>query len=323
MLAAWAAVEHNALLIRECEMRSSVRYVLAVLFLGGLAFQTGCQSGGHGAGFLSLIGLSKKPVVISLGVEPGVLNPFANHEKLRKALEDSIGRPVQLRLSFPIQLEPNLELGFYHFAAVTPGDYLAMPKREKFEPIVVSVDESGREARLAVLVVRADSTIQSIEELRGKTLGFGPAEDARTHQAGLALLREHGIEKADLSLGIVPLPGSLKHFPKMRDIAQSVINQSSDAGFIDEAAFEALPETADVEGEPSRDKLRVIGRTVALPGKILIRSPKAEQAIVDQVAQFLLTADQNCPDALKPLFISAFHAPSEEVMAACNGLAGQ
>lgn len=301
-------------------MRSYARHISMLSFIAGLAFQTGCQSGGQGAEFLSLIGLSKKPIAISLGVEPGVLNPFANYEKLRKALEDSVGRPIQLRLALPIQLEPNLELGFYQFAIITPGDYIAMSKRDKFEPVVVSVDESGRDARSALLVVRAGSPIQSIEELRGKTLAFGPAEDARTHQAGLALLRKHGIKKTDLSLEIVPLPGSLKHFPDMRSVAQSVINQSSDAGFIDEAAFEAFDEATDVEGEPARDKLRVIGRTVALPGKILIRSPKTDQAIVDQVAQFLLAADKNCPDALKPLFISGFRVPSADVMAACKSL---
>lgn len=303
-------------------MRSISRRIPLLAFLGGLAFLTGCQSGGHGAEFLSLIGLSKSPVVISMGIEPGVLNPFASYEELRKAMEKSLGRPVQLRLAFPIQIEPNLELGFYHFAFITPGDYLAMAGRKKFDPIAISVDEQGREARSAVLVVRANSGIQKIDDLRGKTIAFGPSEDARTHQAGLALLSENGIQKGDLSLELLPLPGSLKHMPTMSDVAKTVINQSSDAGFIDEAAFDAFVETSSAEGEPARDKLRVIGRTVALPGKILIRSPKADQAIVDQLVQFLLAADQGCPEALKPLFISAFHAPSNEAMAACDQLTG-
>ncbi len=296
--------------------------VVLTLTVGLLVPQTGCQSGAPGANFLSLFGLSEKPVVVGLEVEPGVLDPFTPHEMLRKAMSETLKRPVQLRLYLPVTLAPNLTLGFYDFAYVTPTCYAQTNDRERFEVIAVSVDEAGRPERSAALVVAADAKIDKVEDLRGKRVAFGPPGDARTHLAALALLREHGLEKTDLSLLLLPVPGSLKHLPKMREIAQDVVQGSSDAGFIDEAALEALAESSDRRDEPTRDKLRVIARTVPVPDKLVLRSPKVKAEIVSAVTDFLLTADQKHPEALRALLFSAYRQPTKELLASCERLLG-
>jgi phosphonate transport system substrate-binding protein len=301
-------------------MRLNTTLATLLPVLGLLASQSGCQSGATGASVLSLIGLSEKPLVVALIVEPGVLNPFAPHEELRKAMSKAIKRPVRLDLCLPIQLEPNLQLGFYDFACVTPACYVEMSQRVRFDVIAAAADQAGRVARSAVLVVAADSEIEDVTDLRGKTVAFGPRDDARTHHAGLLLLRENGIAKADLSLEVLPLPGSLKHFAKSRDVAQSVINASSDAGFLDEAAFDAMPQTSSIDSEPARDRLRVIARTIPVPTKLVIRSPKAKADLVSKVTDFLLTADEKHPNALRPLLLSGYQAPSEQMLAACKDL---
>jgi hypothetical protein len=294
--------------------------IVTLLLAGSLGAQTGCQSGAGGASLLSLIGLSQRPVVVALAPEPGVLNPFEPHEKLRKAMSAAIKRPVRLDLGLPVQLEPNLDLGFYDFAFVTPACYVEMQNRERFNVIAVAVDRAGRTARSAVLVVAADSKIQSVEELRGKIVAFGPIGDARTHHAGLALLRDHGLKKTDLSLSLFPLPGSLKHFPKMRDIAQSVINGGSDAGFIDEEAFARFPQSTDVQGDPARDELRVLARTMPVPDKLVLQSPKVDAQTARRVADFLLTAGEEHPEALHPLLFSAYEPANEKMLASCERL---
>lgn len=294
-----------------------------ILIVGVLVCPTGCNRGAGGATFLSLFGLSQKPVVVALAAEPGVLDPFAPHEELRKAMSAALQRPVRLTLGWPVQLEPNLKLGLYDFACVTPACYVAMKNRQDFEAIAVSVDEAGRVARGAVLVVAVDSKLGQVEDLRGKIVAFGPHGDARTHHAALALLRAHGLKKTDLSLSLFPVPGSLKHFPKMRDIAQSVINGGSDAGFLDELAFERFPPTSDVEGEPARGQLRVIARTMSVPDKLVLRSPKAEARVAEKMAEFLMTVGTRHPQALRPLLFSAYREPSTQLLASCERLAEQ
>ena len=106
-----------------CPNRRSAASLLVVALL---VAQAGCHRGAGGASFLSLFGLSEKPVVVALVAKPGVLDPFAPHEKLRQAMSEAIERPVRLDLCFPVQLEPNLKLGFYDFALVTPACYVEM-----------------------------------------------------------------------------------------------------------------------------------------------------------------------------------------------------
>ena len=183
-----------------------------------------------------------------------------------------------------------------------------------------TVDEQGRTARSAVLVVPVQSEVHAPADLRGQVVAFGPAGDSRTVYAGLLLLRDAGLRKTDLALEVLPVPGGLKHFPDMRSLAQAVINGSAAAGFMDEVAWDAFPKHADQAGEPARDKLRVLAPTVALPGRLLIASPKLDAATVEQVRAFLLSVGRDHPELVKPLAISGYAAPSEELLAACRSL---
>ena len=296
-------------------MRPNRRFATPLLVVALLVAQAGCHRGAGGASFLSLFGLSEKPVVVALVAKPGVLDPFAPHEKLRQAMSETIKRPVRLDLCFPSQLEPNLKLGFYDFALVTPACYVEMNDRERFEILAASVDQTGRVAHSAVLVVAAGSEIDEVADLRGKKVAFGPRHDARTHHAGLVLLREHGLDKSDLSLSLLPVPGSLRHFSNMRQIAQAVQSGDFDAGFIDEVAFEQFGRSPAVEGEPDRDKLRVLARTMPVPGMLVIQSPKAKPETVRKVADFLLSAGETHPQALRPLLLSAYQKPTAKLCA--------
>ena len=190
-----------------------------------------------------------------------------------------------------------------------------MRDRQRFEILAVSVDRAGHPARPAVLVVAADSEIKNVAELRARKVAFGPRHDARTHHAGLALLSEHGLKKSDLSLSLLPLPGSLKHFSNARQIALVVQDGDYDAGFIDELAFEEFERGPVAEDAPDRDQLRVIASTVPVPDLLVIQSPKVDQQVVRAVTDFLLAVDQTHPEALRPLLLSAYQKPTAKLCA--------
>lgn len=303
-------------------MRSKVRSAAALVGVGLLAIQAGCHRGAGGASFLSLFGLSEKPIVVALLAKSGTLDLFTPHEKLRLAMSETIKRPVRLDLCLPVVLEPNLKLGFYDFALVTPACYAEMHDRQRFEILAAAVDRAGRQAHPAVLVVSADSEIGDVAELRGKKVAFGPRHDARTHHAGLALLSEHGVRKSDLSLSLLPVPGSLKHFAGARETALAVQSGDYEAGFIDEPAFDEFERGPAAEGEPDRDQLRVIARTLPVPDLLVIQSPKVDQRVARSVIDFLLTVDQTHPEALRPLLLSAYQKPTAKLCAWTEQLGG-
>ena len=294
--------------------RTHLRGTALLLCLLGF-WQTGCHRGATGSTFLSLFGLKERPVVVALVAQVGVMDPFTPHEELRKAMSASIKRPVRLDLCLPMQLAPNLQLGFYDFAIVPPSYYVEMSNHDRYPIVAATVDDTGRVSHPAVLVVPTGSPIQTIEELRGKKVGFGPSTDARTHHAGMHLLNEHGIAKKDLSLALLPVPGSLWHYPTMRDVALAIQNGSVDAGFIDEEKFDLFAAHSDLEGEPARDQLRIIGRTKPVPDLLVIQSPKTKPEIVTQVQTFLLAAGKEHPEALRPLLLTAYEKPSAELCA--------
>lgn len=294
--------------------------------LAGLAMlgATGCQT--TTSYFLSTIGLQKKPLAVALVLDErpgelvGALNPFTRYDGLQKALSADLGRPVAIDPCFAFQAQNGLNSGWYGVAVVTPVQYARLAARSEYRILAVPADAQQRSARCAVLIARAGSEFGQPADLRGKVVAFGPQDDSRTHHAALLLLKDAGLTKADLALEPLPVPGSLKHMPDARAVAQSVLNQSSDAGFLDEADWEALPETAEDVDAAAQDKFKVLGRTVALPTRLLISSPKLDQATADAVQERLLAMAVRHPEVFEPLGATAYVLPDERALVASRAL---
>ncbi len=305
-----------------------------MLLAGTLTFGnlllSGCQTAGNaGLRVLNLIGITQKPLAVGLTPEnqaaPALnvvdsLNPFPPYDPLTKALGDAIGRPVGVEPCFPLQVEFGLESGWYDLAVVTPAHFAALPRRERFPVIAVSCDERRRPARPAVLIVPADSEVRAISDLRGKSIAFGPAEDALLHYAALELLARNDLKPADLWLEIIPVPGSLKHLPDGKAISESVGKRLSAAGFVDLPTWESLPETSAAGAMFSRDQFRVVGETMALPRRVFLRAPGLDAATTDKIVRFLVDVHESKPDVLKPLKIGGYARPTPEILEACARL---
>ena len=288
-----------------------------------LLVASGCQSGAPGARFLSFFGLSKEPIVIALMGQPvGDLNPFGPYEPLRTALSEDLDCPVQLRLGLELGLEPNLKLGLYNFAIVTPAVYGGLKEPDTFEIVAVAKGMDGSMQRPSLLVVPAESDINDLEQLRGKTIAFGPLADNRSHLAAVELLKSHGIEKSDLNLPLGALTGTLKHVGPTEDVLNSILAGHSDAGFVDAAEFQALPAEPSDESTMAKSQFRIVGQTIALPDALVIASPKTEPQVVAELKNFLNESSSKRAAALRPLRISGFGPSEAGVRENCMRLRG-
>jgi phosphonate transport system substrate-binding protein len=310
---------------KERDMRRSTRGAGLGLMVLSIA---GCQTAGTaGLRLLRLVSLQQQPLVIAVTPEnqpaaaADALNPFPRYVALQQALGKTLGRPVSMDVCFPFQVPLGFASGWHQAALVPPLQYAQMAAAGAPRVLAVPVDAQGRQMRCGLLVVAADSAIQNVDDLRGRTVAFGPADDARTHQAALLLLREAGLQPTDLVLEVLPVPGSLKHMPHMRAVAQTVMHGSSDAGFIDEAAWESFPAHADDAGEPARDRLRIVARTIAVPDRLVLAAPQLDEASAAKLRSALLEVSANDPAALAPLGYAGFQVPRPEVLAACEALA--
>ncbi len=304
--------------------RIATRYTL---LLSGVAWSLalGCHSAG--VRFLNLIGLEKRPLSIALVADQPTeavaeaLNPFPAYAPLQNALAGELGRPVAVDVCFPFQVDSGLSSGWYDLAVVTPAQYAALPTTAGSRVLAVPVDEQKRAARRAVLIVPAGADMQAINELSGHSVAFGPAGDSRTHYAALQLLEDGGLQRSDLALEILPVPGALKHLPDAHAVLHDVLSGGAAAGFVDEAAWDDWLEQQAREGEPARNQLRVLARTSPLPDALLLVSPKLDAATADRVYAFLLAVGTAHPDVAKPLHVSGYQAPTPELLAACRSLA--
>ncbi len=283
-----------------------------------------CQT--TGSRFLSLFGLQKEPIALALVIDAdpvqtvAALNPFPRYAALQRAMQDDLGRPVTVEPCFLFQAKSGLESGWYDAAVMTPTHYARLANAEQHRVLATPVDAAGRATHPAYLVVPAGSEFNDPSELAGHVVAFGPGDDALTHHAALLLLRKHGVQRTDLALEPLPVPGSLKHFPIARSVAQSVINGSSHTGFISQLDWETMPTTATEEGLPTRDELRIIGETIALPLKLVVASPKLDQQSASQIRDFLLSAAGEHPAALEPLGIYGYTIPDEEISQTCRSI---
>jgi ABC-type phosphate/phosphonate transport system substrate-binding protein len=284
----------------------------------------GCQT--TGLRFLNLVGLTHKPVAVALvsknEASPvlnvvGALNPFPAYVALQEAMAKGLDRPVGVEPCFAPQVEPGLRSGWYDLAVISPPQWAGFENRTDLRVVVAPVDQRDRIVRCAFLVVAADSPIRAVEELRGKSVAFGPPEDTLTHYAALALLRRQGVTTADLKLELLPIPGSLKHIADGRGLALSVISGGSAAGFIDEADFESLPVQGSGDSDPAQSKLRVVDRTLALPQRLIVASPSLDEHTVHRIRTLLVEMDRTNPSALKPLDVKAYRVPSAEDVERC------
>lgn len=301
-------------------MRTKLARVVAGILTPLLALQFGCQA--TGVAVLNLIGVAEKPLVItSVADKPhqlvgtlGVPDPFAQTREFNEALGKAVQRTVVNDVCFEFQLGPNLALGTAQLADVSPLQYARLADRAKYPVLAVALDPQGRPARRAHLIVSAKSSIRRPDELRGKTVAFGPSRDGRTHHAALLLLRESGLARQDLSLELFPVPGSLKTFPNARDVAQSVLNGSSDAGFVDELDWEEFPDSPPRAGEIGKSGLRIVASTIATPERLILRSPTLDNATAQRVTEFLLNSGAQHAAALKSMRLGGFAAPTPDLL---------
>ena len=293
-----------------------LRVVVLIVTLAALAaLSTGCRT------FINLFGLGE-PVRMALVTQDPValVNPFTPYDPLLTKLSAEIGQPIRIEPCFPFQAGPQLQSGWHRLAVATPAQIARFDSTEGLQ--VVGVPARGEDApmRPAVLVVKRGSDIAKVSDVRGKRVSFGAQFDSRTHLAALAMLNGAGIQVADLAgANLLELP-LWKQVADPRRRAQYVLDGTVDAAFIDLATWDAYPRGDQRPDEPCQSKLRAVEKTILVPDRVWLASPKMDSARLAEIQGVLLAAHANYPETLKPLNIGRFYQPREDVLGACAAL---
>ena len=126
-------------------------------------------------------------------------------------LEEKLGRRVEMILKNTFEFESlikNNEVDFFHVNSI-----VAVLLKEKYKADLLGIDIRGRNGYKATgtIIARKDSGIKTIEDMRGKSMVFGPALAPFGYMAQYAMLLENNFDpEIDFSSYTIPA-GAAKH----------------------------------------------------------------------------------------------------------------
>ncbi len=272
-------------------------------------------------GLARVFGPQQEPVRIGLTHEErGVFDVrqwgrTAPWHEFAQQLSKELGRPVVIENLKPFQIEFHLnETKRLDFALITASDYVGIREEGQAGQVLAI---SAPRTRQGVIVAKADSGIQTLEDLKGQRFAFGPNGDEVLHKATVALLEESGVPPKELMTLIPGIPQC--HISSKEAAKEIAYGIGTSAGVIEAEEFDAYPETGGKWSlfdwyNYSKDQFRELGRTPEVRIETMGAGPfvagdHTDQELVAAVRGFLLGAREEHPEALHDLGFSRFRAP--------------
>ncbi|MBI5611446.1 MAG: phosphate/phosphite/phosphonate ABC transporter substrate-binding protein [Gammaproteobacteria bacterium] len=196
------------------------------------------------------------------------LDPLANY------LSETLKMPVSTQLSPNLsKAVEEISAGNVDLAYLTPVAYIRAHDQGRVR-LVAKTITYGQPYFQLVIVVRADSGIATVEDLKGKSFAFGDKA---------ALLQRAVVMGAGLPLDQLQEYKFLNHY---ENVVRGVLSGDFDAGIV-------LDSTAMNWQEKG---LRVIHTSPELPPYSIVVSSRVDDELFDRIQKALLALDVNRPD---------------------------
>lgn len=236
----------------------------------------------------SVSALAQRNEPLRIGVIPALTQgqTRVGINKLGDHLSQELGRPVQIQvLSDYAAVVEGLGFGHVDLAYLGPRTFVIANHRYGAQAIVTQLVD-GTPFYNAYFIVPSDSTLQSIDELRGKQVAFADPSSTSGSLIPKLELIHRGI---DPNRDIRAL-----HTGAHDATALAVLNKHVDAGAIDSAYFNMLIR----RGEIPEDGFRILWQSESLfQYPWTVRRDMDPQLIEDIRAAFLKITDQDIFDA--------------------------
>lgn len=236
----------------------------------------------------AMAGHAQRAEPLRIGVIPALTQgqTRVGINKLGDHLSQELGRPVQVQvLSDYAAVVEGLGFGHVDLAYLGPRTFVIANHRYGAQAIVTQLVD-GTPFYNAYFIVPSDSTLQSIDELRGKQVAFADPSSTSGSLIPKLELIHRGI---DPNRDIRAL-----HTGAHDATALAVLNKHVDAGAIDSAYFNMLVR----RGEIPEDGFRILWRSESLfQYPWTVRKDMDPELIEDIRAAFLTITDQDIFDA--------------------------
>jgi phosphonate transport system substrate-binding protein len=188
--------------------------------------------------------------------------PYTFEIKLSRVYEDTIER---------------LGNGEIVIASCGPVSYIKARERYGVRPIVRALSKDGKPYYQGIIIVRKDSPIQSLKDLKGKSFAFGQPWSTASH-----ILPEYHLLRENIRLK------DLKHYSFLRhhdSVVNAVLKGEFDAGAVKDI----------VAYKYQKEGLRFIFSTDPIPTVPIVVRKDAPAEMVQSVSAALLKLDPQNP----------------------------
>lgn len=175
-----------------------------VLTLGLLTGQTNSPS------FFSQVSAEEANKVLTIGIFPR--RDAKATVKLFKPMMDYLEKHLNRRIRFGTSKNYEMfwrgvESKTYDLVHYNPYDYMVSHKKYGYE-VILRNKEFGEDSVKAAIVIRKDSGINTVEDLRGKTIALSSKRAMISHIAAVYALMEKGLKPNEYKTLIVKNPPS-------------------------------------------------------------------------------------------------------------------
>ena len=196
---------------------------------------------------------------------------YTTWSPLLQRVGQEAGLCFELRVSPTIpEFEQKLLKGEPEFAFLNPYHAVLAYQKKKYQPLLAD----SQDLLTGILVVRADSPIKSLDELKGKNITF-PAPNA--FAASLLIRAELAKKKIDINPVFVKTHSN---------VYRSIIGKDAMAGG-------GVNNTLDNEAHEVRQQLRVLFETPAYTPHPIVTLPSVPNAVRDRFLKAMIKLEQD------------------------------
>jgi phosphonate transport system substrate-binding protein len=209
-------------------------------------------------------------------------NPLITYLRQETGIEISLKVPVDFE-----EFERGIKNGDIAFALQDPNIYVKLSDWFDKGHLVGTFTRSGLKLQSGAVIVRRGSGIRDLQDLKGKTVLFGPKLSAPKWLAAKSLFEENGID----------LDRDLKSYSNGKcceDIAFAVYLKAVDAGVVCDHFLGEHPNKQRELGI-NAGRILILARTQPLPTKVFAACRGVREDIIAKIVRGLLDLDKRNP----------------------------
>ena len=190
---------------------------------------------------LTVIVVASEIVTITFGVYQSdkATVMYRKFTPILEILEEKVEAQLNVPVSFELRIfkdydEANdaITNGEVDFVRFGPASYIIAKKRNNYIKLLVMEERKGKKRFNGVICVAKDSSIQKVQDLKGKRFAFGNKLSTIGRFLSQLYLVEHGIKESDLS--------NYEYLGRHDKVGTAVAIGKFDAGALKESTFKKL-----------------------------------------------------------------------------------